>query len=118
MLAHSHAPLMDLINSSQEPPNYDIDDTAPPVSNVGQSFDTHKKKRTKIRCTSYSTHEDILLCKSWLATSMDPVCGIDQKCSKYWENVHKFYHAQKYYVETCACPTTLGMKDLSNINGQ
>ena len=49
-----------------------------------------KKKKTKTpkaRGPAFSRFEDILLVKAWLATTMDPICGTEQKGNKYWEKI-------------------------------
>ena len=57
---------------------------------------TKKKKTTKARGLTFTTHEDVLLCQAWLATSMDPICGTKQKGTKRWrKKIHKHDHEHK-----------------------
>src|SRR5664279_2823807 len=102
---------MDLIRNGEDPPQDDPDGTRPPFFSVGDSSDTQKKKEKekkvpKTRGISYSTHEDVLLCKCWLATSMDAICGTEQKGSRLWEKIHTLFHNQKHYVEPNPIVTT------------
>ena len=76
-------------------------DTAFEVGTTSDPNPSKKKKgkTTKARGPAFSTFEDILLVKAWLATTMDPICGTNLKRNKYWEKIWKEYHEQTEYVE-------------------
>ena len=100
--------MMDLIRNGDNPYPQDTPaSTLPPFYSVGDedpSDGPTKKKGSgnrvyKPRGVSYSTFEDVLLCQAWLATSMDAICGTEQKGSKLWEKIHAHFHHQKHYVK-------------------
>ena len=65
------------------------------TSDLNPSKKKKKTKTTKERGPILSRFEDILLVKAWLATTMNPICCIEQKGNKYWEKIWKEYHEQK-----------------------
>lgn len=73
-----------------------------------------KGKMAKARGPAFSTFEDILLVKDWLATTMDPICGTEQKGNKYWEKIWMEYHEQKEYVEPHPIVTNRNMASLQH----
>ncbi|KAI5020542.1 hypothetical protein ZWY2020_045430 [Hordeum vulgare] len=42
--------------------------------------------------------EDKLLCDPWLATSLDPLHGTEQKGTTFWNNIHVWFHEHKHFV--------------------
>jgi hypothetical protein len=74
-----------------------------------------KKKRAKIpnaRGLTFTTIEDVLLVKYWLAARLDPICGTKEKTNKYWEKIHKHYHEHKEYMEPNPNSTTHNVASL------
>lgn len=76
-----------MINNGQESLQFTMEDTNSSVFEVGQMSNTKKKKKVakvvKPRVLSFTQFEDVLLCESWCNTSMDPICGTEQKGEKY-----------------------------------
>ena len=70
------------------------------ISDPNPSKKKKKTKTAKARGPAFSRFEDILLIKTWLATTMDPICGTEQKGNKYWDKIWKEYHEPKQYVES------------------
>ena len=96
--------MMELIRYGGNPPKQDPpESTLSPFYSVGEEepsdAPTKKKKKDKRvykpRGVSYSTFEDVLLCQDWLATSMDAICGTEQKGTRLWEKIHAHFHHQK-----------------------
>ena len=85
--------MSNMINYNEEQPTvmeYELEATT--AFEVGTTSDPNpsKKKKTKTpkaRGPAFSRFEDILLVKTWLATTMDPICGTEQKGNKYWEKI-------------------------------
>lgn len=90
--------------------DYELEDTT--VFEVGTTSDPSlskkkkKSKTTKARGPTFSRSDDILLVKSWLATTVDPICGSEQNGNTYWEKIWKEYREQKEYVEPHPIVTT------------
>lgn len=42
--------------------------------------------------------EDKLLCDAWLATSIDPIHGTEQKGTTFWRNIHIWFHEYKHFA--------------------
>ena len=100
--------MMELIRNEVDPPSQDLSaSTLPPFYTLGKDepavvTTTNKAKAKKVytpRGTSYTTFEDVLLCRAWLATSMDAICGTEQKGSRLWEKIHAHFHHQMCYVQ-------------------
>nr|XP_020176447.1 glutathione S-transferase T3-like [Aegilops tauschii subsp. strangulata] len=69
----------------EEDDDDDLDDT------VG---DPKKKGRGDI----FNMREDELLCDAWLASSLDPVHGTEQKGTTFWRNIHIWFHEHKHFA--------------------
>ena len=82
--------MSNMINDNEDPTEMEYELEATTAFEVGTTSDPNpgKKKKTKTpkaRGPAFSRFEDILLVKAWLATTMDPICGTEQKGNKYWE---------------------------------
>ena len=88
-----------MINDNEDPTEMEYGLEGTTAFEVGATSDPNpskkKTKMTKARGSTVSRFEDILLVKAWLATTMDPICGTEQKGNKYWEKIWKEYHEQK-----------------------
>ena len=90
--------MSNMINDNEDPTEleYGLEDTT--AFEVGTTSDPNpskkkkKAKTAKARGPAFSRFEDILLVKSWLDTTLDPISGTEQKGSTYWENIWKDYH--------------------------
>jgi hypothetical protein len=101
--------MMELIRNGDDPPSQDPSaPTFPPFYTMGEDEPTaevaarNKAKAKKVytaRGSSYTSFEDVLLCRAWLATSMDAICGTEQKGTRLWEKIHAHFHHQKEYVQ-------------------
>ena len=79
---------MELIRNGVDPPSQETSaSTLPPFYSVDEDESTDaattkkKAKAKKVytpRGTSYTTFEDVLLCRAGLATRMDAICGTEQ----------------------------------------
>ena len=81
--------MSNMINDNEEPTEMEYELEATTAFEVGTTSDPNpskkkKGKTTKTRGPAFSTFEDILLVKAWLATTMDPICDTEQKGNKYW----------------------------------
>src|SRR3990170_7614074 len=109
-----------MINDNEDPTEMEYELEATTAFEVGTTSDPNpskKKKKTKTpkaRGPTFSRFEDILLVKAWLATTMDPICGSEQKGNKYWEKIWKEYHDQKEYVEPHPIVTTRNVASLQH----
>ena len=81
----------EMINDNQEPTQMDYDLRGPnfPTFEVGRTsnLNPNKKRKAKMpkaRGPTFTTFDDILLVKAWLATLMDPICDREQKGILYW----------------------------------
>ena len=91
--------MLELIRNGEDPASQDPSATAV----VGESAPVGvaakaKRKVYTPRGYSYTTFEDVLLCRAWLATSMDAICGTEQKGTRLWEKIHAHFHHQKEYM--------------------
>lgn len=43
------------------------------------------------RGNKWTSDEDELLCRAWIAVSEDPLSGTGQKAGKFWRRIHDFY---------------------------
>ena len=66
---------------------------------LGKRRTVKKNQANENKISAYSTHKDDLSSKTWLATSMDPICETDQNGSNYLQNIHQLCHEHKNYVE-------------------
>jgi hypothetical protein len=113
--------MSDMINDNQGSAQmeYELGDPTVPSFEVGTTSNPNpskkkKAKTTKARDPTFSTFEDNLLVKAWLATTMDPICGTEQKGNTYWEKIWKEYHKQKEYVEPHPIVTTHNVASLQH----
>ena len=111
-----------MINDNEDPTEMEYELEATTAFEVGTTFDPNpsKKKKTKTskaRGPAFSRFEDILLVKAWLATTMDPICGTEQKGNTYWMKIWKEYHEQKEYVEPQPIVTTRNVASLQHLWG-
>ena len=64
-------------------------DTNSPLFKFGKFSHTKNKKvgvkLVKPSGSAFTQFKDVLLCESWCNTSMDPICGTEQKGEKYWD---------------------------------
>ena len=106
-----------MINDNQDPTqmdyDYELGDPNGPMFEVGGTSNPNpnKKKKAKMpkaRGLTFTSFEDILLVKSWLAKTLDPICGPEQKGNRYWEKIHKYHHEHKHYVEPHPIVTSMG----------
>ena len=93
-----------MINNNKDPTEMKYELEAITTFEVGTTSDPNPSKKKKVKMAkaigpTFSTFEDILLDKTWLAITMDPKCGTGQKGNKYWEKIMNEYHEQKKYVE-------------------
>ncbi|PUZ76493.1 hypothetical protein GQ55_1G295500 [Panicum hallii var. hallii] len=63
-------------------------DASPPLK-IGNK----NKKRTR----NFSKQKDILLASAWLEVSMDPVQGVDQTRSTYWQRINEYCNMHKTF---------------------
>ena len=49
------------------------------------------------RRESFIMREDELLCDAWLATSLDPIHGMEQNGTTFWTNIHTWFHEDKHF---------------------
>ena len=106
-------------NEDQSEMEYELEATT--AFEVGTTSDPNlskkKKKKTKTpkaRGPALSRFEDILLVKTWLATTMDPICGTKQKGNTYWTKIWKEYHEQKEYVKLHPIATNRNVASLQH----
>ena len=62
--------------------NYYFGDLNCPTFEVGESSNSKRKRKAKtpnVRGLTFTIFEGIFLVKAWLVTSMDPICGTEQK---------------------------------------
>ena len=45
-------------------------------------------QKSNARGRAYTTSEDVILCRSWISITQDPLIGNDQSGSQFWERVH------------------------------
>nr|XP_020166971.1 uncharacterized protein LOC109752497 [Aegilops tauschii subsp. strangulata] len=50
------------------------------------------------RRESFNMREDELLCNAWLAPSLDPIHGTEQKGTTLWNNIHIWFHEHKHFA--------------------
>ncbi|XBI20436.1 hypothetical protein VPH35_061733 [Triticum aestivum] len=62
--------------------------------------DTADDMKKKGRGKSFNMREDELLCDAWLATSVDPIHGMEQKGTTFWRNIHIWFHEHKHFAPT------------------
>ena len=108
-----------MINDNEDPTEMEYELEATTAFEVGTTSDPNpsKKKKTKTpkaRGPAFSRFEDILLVKAWLSTTMDPICGTEQKGNTYWTKIWKEYHEQKEYVEPHHIVTTRNVASLQH----
>ena len=109
-----------MINDNEDPTKVGYGMEATTAFEVGTTSDPNprkKKKKTKTpkaRGPAFSRFEDILLVKAWLATTMDPICGTEQKGNTYWMKIWKEYHEQKEYVVPHPIVTTRSVASLQH----
>ena len=84
--------MLDMMNDNQDltQMEYELGDPTGPSFEVGTTSNPNssKKKKAKMakaRGPAFLTFEDILLVKSCLATTTDPICGTKQKGNNYLE---------------------------------
>ena len=100
--------------------DYELGDPTCPSFEVGTTSNPNpSKQKKKIRTAkergpTFSRFVDILLVKSWLATTMDPICSTEQKENTYWMKIWKEYHEQKEYVEPHPIVTTRNVASLQH----
>jgi hypothetical protein len=88
------------------------DDVVPPTEDdfIGTQLPTSEEQNELPaacgRGSSYTIQEDLLLVKSWLNVSMDPVVGTNQSMGAFWQRIETFYHEHKEF------PTTRNKKSL------
>ena len=88
------------------------DDVVPPTQDdfIGTQIPTSDEQNELPaacgRGSSYTIQEDLLLVKSWLNVSMDPVVGTNQSMGAFWQRIETFYHEHKEF------PTTRNKKSL------
>ncbi|KAE8799262.1 hypothetical protein D1007_25390 [Hordeum vulgare] len=93
--------LSSMINDNEDPAEMEYELEATTAFEVGTTCGPNpskkkkKNKMVKARGPDFSRFEDILLVKSWLATTMDPISGTEKKKNTYWEKFSKEYHKQK-----------------------
>ena len=72
-----------MINENEDPTELEYELEATTAFEVGNTSDPNpskkkkKAKTAKARGPAFSRHEDILLVRAWLATTMDPICGTE-----------------------------------------
>ena len=81
----------------------------------GDPDDTTGDPKKKRRGESFNMREDKLLCDAWLATSIDPIHGTEQKGTTFWRNIHIWFHKHKHFTLTLSSATV--NKSPSTING-
>ena len=113
--------MSNMINDNEDPTEMEYELEATTAFEVGTTSDPNpskkkKGKTTKARGPAFSTFEDILLVKAWLATTMDPICGTNLKRNKYWEKIWKEYH-EKCNMWSRIISSSIAMWHLSNIDG-
>ena len=112
--------MSNMINDNEDPTEMEYELEATTAFEVGTTSDPNpskRKKKTKTpkaRGPAFSRFEDILLVKAWLATTMDPICGTEQKGNTYWTKIWKEYHEQKEYVEPHPIVTTRNVASLQH----
>ena len=90
--------MLELIRDGEDPASQGPSAVVGESEPVGNADKTKARKAYTPRGSSYSTFEDVLLCRAWLATSMDPICGTEQKGTRLWEKIHAHFHHQKEYM--------------------
>ena len=77
--------MSNMINDNEDPTEMEYELKGTAAFELGTTSDSNpskKKKKiktAKARGPTFSRFEDILLVKAWLATTMDPICGTEQK---------------------------------------
>ena len=108
-----------MINENEDPTQLEYELEATTAFEVGNTSDPNpskkkKAKTAKARGTAFSRHEDIMLVGVWLATTMDPICGTEQKGNTYWTKIWKEYHELKEYVEPYPIMSTRNVASLQH----
>lgn len=49
------------------------------------------------RVANYTTKEDKLLCETWKKIGLDPVIGVEQASSTYWECIYEYFKERKHW---------------------
>ena len=109
--------MSNMINDNEDPTEMEYELEATTAFEVGTTSDPNpskkkKTKTTKARGPGLSRFKDILLVKAWLATTMDPICGTEQKGNTYLTKIWKEYHEKKEYVEPHPIVTTRNVVSL------
>ena len=91
--------MLELIRDGEDPASQGPSAVVGESESVGNADKSKARKAYTPSGSSYSTFEDVLLCRAWLATSMDPICGTEQKNTRLWEKIHAHFHHQKEYVQ-------------------
>ena len=82
--------MLEVIRNGEDPGSHDLSTNAVvgEFAPVGIAAKAKAKKVYTPRGSSYTTFEDVLLCRAWLDTSMDAICGTEKKGTKLWEKIH------------------------------
>ncbi|KAE8775869.1 putative oxidoreductase [Hordeum vulgare] len=78
-----------MINDNEDPAemSYELDEISNPIPS-----NKKKGKTAKARGPAFTRFEDVLLVKSWLDTTLDPISRNGQKGTMYWKKIWKAYH--------------------------
>ena len=55
-------------------------------------------RRRRVEEKASNMRESELLCGAWLATSLDPGHGKEQKGTTFWRNIHIWFHQHKHFA--------------------